>query len=250
MQIHIKRHLATLACALALAACASPGPVSAGYYRVQGGDTLSLIAMRYHITVRDLVRWNHLNNPNLLEVDQILRVVPPAEPFGGGDAAHGAPSPAYGSAPAPSNSAHARLAAPPTPHSTDEPAAAAKPATSIALVWPAQGPIIARYNADGDKGIDIGGNPGTPVFAAAAGRVVYAGNGLRGYGNLLIIKHNADYLTAYAHNSKLLVKEGQSVTAGEQVAEMGNTDSDRVMLHFELRYQGRTIDPQGALPPH
>lgn len=125
----------------------------------------------------------------------------------------------------------------------------ARPATGIALVWPAQGRIIARYNADGDKGIDIAGSPGTPIFAAAAGRVVYAGNGLRGYGNLLIIKHNADYLTAYAHNSKLLVKEGQSVTAGEQVAEMGNTDSDRVMLHFELRYQGRTIDPQSALPP-
>lgn len=245
MQVHIQRRLAALVCALALAACASPGPVSAGYYRVQRGDTLSLIALHYRVTVRDLVRWNHLSNPNVLEVDQILRVVPPAEPFGGGYVAHTTPA-------APAAGAHARLAAPPAPSSagpSDAEAAAVRPATGIALVWPAQGTIIARYNADGDKGIDIAGSPGTPIFAAAAGRVVYAGNGLRGYGNLLIIKHNADYLTAYAHNSKLLVKEGQSVTAGEQVAEMGNTDSDRVMLHFELRYQGRTIDPQSALPP-
>jgi len=97
--------------------------------------------------------------------------------------------------------------------------------------------------------MDIAGAAGAPIFAAAAGKVVYAGNGLRGYGNLLIIKHNADYLTAYAHNRTLLVKEGQSVAAGEQIAEMGQTDSDRVMLHFELRYQGKSIDPMSDLPP-
>jgi murein DD-endopeptidase MepM/ murein hydrolase activator NlpD len=87
------------------------------------------------------------------------------------------------------------------------------------------------------------------VLAAAAGTVVYAGNGLRGYGNLLIIKHNSEYLTAYAHNRALLVKEGQAVTRGQKIAEMGNSDTDRVMLHFELRYQGRSIDPSRALPP-
>jgi len=245
MQAHLKRHFTVLACSVLLAACAGPGPVSSGYYRVQRGDTLSLIAMHNGVTVRDLVRWNHLSNPNALEVDQILRVVPPAQPFGGGTGLAHAPGGTVNPTPNASGGTHGRLAA---PAAGAEETAPVKPATSIALVWPAQGSIIGRYNADGNKGIDIGGNPGTPIFAAAAGRVVYAGNGLRGYGNLLIIKHNADYLTAYAHNSKLLVKEGQSVTAGEQVAEMGNTDSDRVMLHFELRYQGRTIDPQSALP--
>ena len=108
--------------------------------------------------------------------------------------------------------------------------------------------MVRRFDGSGSKGIDIAGSAGTPVVAAAAGTVVYAGNGLRGYGNLLILKHNADYLTAYAHNRVLLVKEGQSVTQGMKIAEMGDTDTERVMLHFELRYQGRSIDPSRALP--
>lgn len=109
--------------------------------------------------------------------------------------------------------------------------------------------MIRRFDGNNSKGIDISAAAGTPVIAAAAGTVVYAGNGLRGYGNLLIIKHNAEYLTAYAHNRALMVKEGQSVTRGEKIAEMGDTDTDRVMLHFELRYQGRSIDPSRSLPP-
>jgi lipoprotein YgeR len=122
------------------------------------------------------------------------------------------------------------------------------PASSISLVWPTNGTVIRRFDGSNSKGIDIAGSAGTPVVAAAAGTVVYAGNGLRGYGNLLILKHNADYLTAYAHNRVLLVKEGQSVTQGEKIAEMGDSDTDRAMLHFELRYQGRSIDPSRALP--
>jgi murein DD-endopeptidase MepM/ murein hydrolase activator NlpD len=99
------------------------------------------------------------------------------------------------------------------------------------------------------KGVDIANAPGTPVVAAANGTVVYAGNGLRGYGNLLIIKHNANFLTAYAHNRALLVKEGQNVTQGQTIAEMGDSDSNRVALHFELRYDGKSIDPARYLPP-
>jgi len=247
MQLKTNRLMAALATALLLSACASPGPVGVGYYRVQRGDTLSSIAQRNHTTVRDLGRWNSLNNPNAIEVDQILRVVPPVQTFGAerttaGTAANAgigvaprttsrAPQPAARSAPAPA------------------PVAVTTPATPLALVWPAQGQVVGRFNVGDNKGIDIAGAAGAPIFAAAAGKVVYAGNGLRGYCNLLIIKHNADYLTAYAHNSALLVKEGQSVTAGEQIAAMGQTDSDRVMLHFELRYQGKTLDPMRSLPP-
>lgn len=122
------------------------------------------------------------------------------------------------------------------------------PASTISLIWPAQGSVIRGFDGKNSKGVDISNAPGTQVVAAAAGTVVYAGNGLRGYGNLLIVKHNADFLTAYAHNRALLVKEGQSVTQGQPVAEMGDSDTDRVMLHFELRYKGSSIDPSRYLP--
>lgn len=123
-----------------------------------------------------------------------------------------------------------------------------KPASSISLVWPAAGSVIRSFDGSKSKGIDIANTAGTPVIAAAAGTVVYAGNGLRGYGNLLIVKHDADFLTTYAHNRALLVKEGQTVAQGQKIAEMGDTDNDRVALHFELRYGGRSIDPARYLP--
>jgi len=244
MQLKTKHYAAILATALLLSACASSGPVGVGYYRVQRGDTLSSIAQRNGTTVRDLTRWNNLSNPNAIEVEQILRVVPPVQSFGATRTAPGSTSGIAKPATAAPNRAP-QIA----PRSAATPAPATVPATPLALVWPAQGQVVGRFNTGGNKGIDIAGAAGAPIFAAAAGKVVYSGNGLRGYGNLLIIKHNADYLTAYAHNRALLVKEGQNVTAGEQIAEMGQTDSDRVMLHFELRYQGKTIDPMGSLPP-
>ena len=122
-------------------------------------------------------------------------------------------------------------------------------APAVSLVWPAQGEVIRGFDGKTSKGIDIGNVPGTKVVAAAGGTVVYAGNGLRGYGNMLIVKHDSEYLTAYAHNRALLVKEGQSVAQGQQIAEMGDTDTNRVMLHFELRYLGRSTDPSRYLPP-
>jgi lipoprotein YgeR len=227
-----------LACASLLAVLAACGsaPVGPGFYRVERGDTLSKIARSNRQSVQNIVRWNNLTNPDSIEVGQVLRVAPAGNAAstsgtvrsnGGGSAAATPPL----SRPAPADSA-------PPP----------APASSISLVWPVDGTVIRRFDGANSKGIDISAAPGTPVVAAAAGTVVYAGNGLRGYGNLLIIKHNAEYLTAYAHNRALLVKEGQTVARGEKIAEMGDTDTDRVMLHFELRYQGRSIDPSRALP--
>jgi lipoprotein NlpD len=112
-------------------------------------------------------------------------------------------------------------------------------------LWPVKGPILAKfsYQEHGNKGLDIGGAVGTPIKATAAGQVVYAGNALRGYGNLVIIKHNDDFLSAYAHNHRLLVKERDQVVAGQTIAEMGNTDAERVQLHFEIRFRGQSVDP-------
>ncbi|MDR8399197.1 peptidoglycan DD-metalloendopeptidase family protein [Paraburkholderia sp. USG1] len=219
-----------LACAslVALLAACGSAPVGPGFYRVERGDTLSKIARSNRQSVQSIVRWNNLTNPDSIEVGQVLRVAPP----GGAVRSSGNGSASPAPRPAPADSA------PP-----------AAPASTISLVWPADGTVIRRFDGSNSKGIDISAAAGTPVVAAAPGTVVYAGNGLRGYGNLLILKHNAEYLTAYAHNRVLLVKEGQSVTRGEKIAEMGDTDTDRVMLHFELRYQGRSIDPSRALPP-
>jgi len=115
-------------------------------------------------------------------------------------------------------------------------------------MWPGNGAVLAGFDEVKNKGLDIGGNAGDPVFAAAEGKVVYAGSGLRGYGNLIILKHNNTYLTAYAHNQTLLVKEDQTVKRGQKIAEMGNSDADRVKLHFEVRKQGKPVDPTKYLP--
>jgi lipoprotein YgeR len=235
------KRLACVSLLAVLAACGS-APVGPGFYRVERGDTLSKIARSNRQSVQSIVRWNNLSNPDSIEVGQVLRIAPPggSAPVTAATASSGARSGSRGSA-----------AATPAPRSApDDVSPAAAPATSIALIWPVNGTVIRRFDGSNSKGIDIAASAGTPVVAAAAGSVVYAGNGLRGYGNLLILKHNADYLTAYAHNRVLLVKEGQSVTQGEKIAEMGDTDTDRVMLHFELRYQGRSIDPSRALPAH
>ncbi|MFM0242406.1 peptidoglycan DD-metalloendopeptidase family protein [Paraburkholderia phytofirmans] len=230
------RMMKRLACAslVALLAACGSAPVGPGFYRVERGDTLSKIARSNRQSVQSIVRWNNLTNPDSIEVGQVLRVAPP----GGTASTSGAVR----------SSGSGSASATPRPATADS-APSAAPASTISLVWPADGTVIRRFDGGNSKGIDISAAAGTPVVAAAPGTVVYAGNGLRGYGNLLILKHNAEYLTAYAHNRTLLVKEGQSVTRGEKIAEMGDTDTDRVMLHFELRYQGRSIDPSRALPP-
>ncbi len=238
------RMIKRLACASLLAVLAACGsaPVGPGFYRAERGDTLSKIARSNRQSVQSIVRWNNLTNPDSIEVGQVLRVTPPGNGAAAGSTGGG------GGAIRSSGAGSASASSAPRPAPADN-APTSAPASTISLVWPADGTVIRRFDGGNSKGIDISAAAGTPVIAAAPGTVVYAGNGLRGYGNLLIIKHNAEYLTAYAHNRVLLVKEGQSVTRGEKIAEMGDTDTDRVMLHFELRYQGRSIDPSRALPP-
>ena len=224
-----------------------------GYYSVKPGDTLIRIGLDTGQNFRDIVRWNNLENPNLIEVGQVLRIVPPTSdnplvvtrPVTSGTAmtttaaapvrpASAASAPAVASAPVP-----AVAASSPPPVATED---------DIAWIWPAQGKLIAGFDEVKNKGYDIDGKVGDAIIAAGDGRVVYAGAGLRGYGNLIILKHNNTYLTAYAHNQTLLVKEDQSVKKGQKIAEMGNSDADRVKLHFEIRRQGKPVDPAKYLP--
>ncbi|CAG0959169.1 Murein hydrolase activator NlpD [Methylophilaceae bacterium] len=146
-------------------------------------------------------------------------------------------------------SAAAQTAAPAAQPAESPKAAPAAANGDIAWAWPATGKVIAGFNEGGNaKGIDIGGTTGQPIKAAAPGKVIYSGSDLRGYGKLVIVKHNATYLSVYAHNSKILVKEGEQVSRGQQIAEMGSTDTDRTKLHFEIRRQGKSVDPASYLP--
>ena len=139
-------------------------------------------------------------------------------------------------------------AATPKPVVVPAPVPAAPAVPAVRLVWPVQGPVIGKFDGSRNKGIDIAGQAGAPVVAAEAGRVVYAGSELRGYGNLVIVKHSEQLLTAYAHNRKILVKENQTVRQGQRIAEMGSSGTDRVKLHFEVRRDGNAVDPMPYLP--
>ena len=254
-----------------------------GYYTVQKGDTLIRIGLDAGQNYRDIARWNAIENPNKIEIGDVYRVVPPEEPAVAKAVVSGrlsvtplppvpaaAPSPPKASSPsvpppvtvaatpppavkpaAPSTvQASEPLVAAPVPQKPPAAAAPAVPATDDALefAWPAKGEVIVAFDETKNrKGIDLAGGAGDPVLAAAEGKVVYAGEGLRGYGKLIIIKHNNTFLTAYAHNQSILVKEDQSVKKGQKIAEMGSTDSDRVKLHFEIRERGRPVDPMKYL---
>ena len=234
-----------------------PGAENAGkpgYYTVRPGDTLFRIALDSGQPWRDVQTWNNLSNPNVLEVGQVLRVVPPAGVAPVVVAAPAAPLTASTSAVtstgvvarplAPAGTATASVTPAPAPVAAPEPAGA----DDINFVWPAQGTLVATFDEAKNKGVSIAGRVGDAVVAAADGRVVYAGAGLRGYGNLIILKHNNTYLTAYAHNQALLVREDQAVKQGQKIAEMGSSDTDRVKLHFEVRRQGKPVDPLNHLP--
>lgn len=226
----------------------SPGSDNAGkpgYYSVRSGDTLTKIALDHGQAWRDIAKWNGLDNPNVIEVDQVLRVVPPAsEAAANRPMASAKPSAA---APQAANSAAApTTVALPSPASSA--ANAANSDDNLVFAWPHPGQVLTGFDEVKNKGLDFAGKAGDPVLAAADGKVVYAGSGLRGYGNLVILKHNNTYLTAYAHNQSLLVKEDQSVQKGQRIAEMGNSDADRVKLHFEIRKQGKPVDPAKLLP--
>lgn len=214
----------------ALVACGSSQPrVSEGQYRVAKGDTLTQIARRHGQTVQSLMRMNNISNPNRIRVGQVLTV--------------------KGGAAAPASSGRlpdaGSTAVSPRPPVKGTSVAAPR---SIKLVWPAQGASRRGTTTATTQGVYISAAAGTPIKAAAGGQVVYAGSGLRGYGNMLIINHDANFLSVYAHNDRLLVKEGASVKQGQQIATMGNTDSSAVNLYFELRYNGKPVDAMRYLP--
>ena len=198
-----------------------------GYYRVKRGDTLARIALDNGQSPRDLAQWNNMSNPNQIEVGDLILVKPPV----GSKAAVKPPV---------KSAVNADTAKTDAPKLDAPKEIVAEP--GIRLSWPAKGKVSEDFS-EKTKGIDIAGKLGDPVTAASDGKVVYAGNSLRGYGNLVIIKHDNTYLTAYAHNRTLLVKEGDAVKKGQKIAEMGDTDTNSVKLHFELRVNGKPVNP-------
>ncbi|MDP2823952.1 MAG: peptidoglycan DD-metalloendopeptidase family protein [Sulfuritalea sp.] len=265
----------------AVPAAVAPADSRVVYHTVKKGDTLYSIALDNGQDYKDVAAWNNLDNPNLIRIGQQLRVSPPdsgapvavAKPVAFG----GPVEVKQGAAPASSNTetfkrepkggkiawseealAKARqgdVAEKPAETKPEvrpaEPKPAEKPVAAgdeVDWMWPANGKLIAPFVESGGKGVDIAGQAGDSVLAAASGVVSYAGAGLRGYGNLVVLRHNGTYLSVYAHNSKILVKEKQTVSKGQKIAEMGSTDAESPRLHFEIRRQGKPADPQKFLP--
>jgi lipoprotein NlpD len=214
---------------LVVAGCTDLFNWSPDYYVVKPGDTLYSIAFGYRIDQRDLAAWNNLGGGRVIHPGQKLSLTGPA---GAGSARSGSSSTARRSSSGSGASTTAK----------------AKPVGS--WQWPTDGKIVSAYRASSktEAGIDIGGKRGQPVRAAASGKVVYSGSGLPGYGPLLIIKHNEDYLSAYGHNDSLSVAEGDAVNMGQQIARMGNGPGQRPLLHFEIRRRGQPVDPTTYLP--
>jgi lipoprotein NlpD len=248
-------------------AAEEPKPDPRGTYTVRKGDTLLRIALDHGQNYRDLVTWNNLADPDDIKVGQVLRVAPgervagvqtfpvtplpernpqvpkktapkgEKRPYGETVAdARAEPSKAE---PAPPQGP-AAVAPGPTVSATDD--------DKLSWMWPSDGRILATFDEGKNKGIDIAGKPGQQVLAAGSGKVMYAGSGIRGYGNLVIVKHSNSLLSAYAHNRAIKVKEGDTVSKGQVIAEMGDSDADTVKLHFEIRQQGKPVDPSRFLP--
>jgi lipoprotein NlpD len=250
-----------------------------GYYRVRRGDSLHAIAFNFGLDWRDIARWNNIGAPYVIYPDQMLRVseapprravtttgtgpAPSVSERSGERAATTTPSQAAGTraqaTPAPQPSASTPVPATTTPPVTKPAVSAAKPpaagsgastADPSRWLWPTDGRLLSTFKA-GDpsrNGIELAGSEGQPILASAAGEVVYSGNGLIGYGELIIIKHSDRMLSAYGHNRKRLVAEGQAVSAGEKIAEMGRDERNRALLHFEIRRGGTPQDPMKYLP--
>lgn len=271
------------------AASSALTPGSPGTYTVKRGDTLYRIALDQGQDYRDVASWNNITNPASIKEGQVLRVTPPGaetngsttvQPIATGSMVESRP---LGTAPVVaavssdsvrrepkvnkepySDAAYDRLQKPGEPVATKaadpvkpsetkpaEPAVApAIGPDDVAWAWPSPGKLLAPFNDASNKGLDLVGKAGDAVQAAGDGKVVYAGAGLRGYGQLVIVKHNGTFLSAYAHNQKILVKEGEQVKRGQKIAELGNTDSENGVfkLHFEIRRQGKPVDPMGYLP--
>ncbi|MGQ4275989.1 peptidoglycan DD-metalloendopeptidase family protein [Pseudidiomarina sp. E22-M8] len=280
---HVFRIVLVSGVMLTLVACAqrqAPAPVTRVYqgpsihdfepnslagetYHVARGDTLYSIAFRANLDVRTLARYNGLAEPYTIFPGQELRLAAKTTPLNAtrevtrrSQVVDSAKKKEYveDKSKEKVTSSSPKPAVKPTP---DRQPSMVKPGTerfpasnALGWQWPTRHQVIRDFStaASGNKGIDFAGTKGDPVFAAAAGKVVYAGNALKGYGNLIILKHNDDYITAYAHNDKLLIKEQQWVSAGDEIAEMGNTEADRVKLHFEIRFRGKSVNPRHYLP--
>lgn len=258
------------------------GAPDASLYTVKQGDTLFSIAKANGVSVRDVAAWNNLEDPSSIKAGQQLRLTAP-----GGVVATPAPvtapdaRPMETPAPADANtrtaplaqrvpysdeayarmskSAAATVAAAPDAKSDGKPEAKpeakpdAKPEAprgdgEVDWSWPTEGKVIGNFSEGSNKGLVISGKRGQAVNASAGGRVIFSGTGIRGLGKLVVIRHNANYLSVYAHNDNLLVKEGQTVRKGQRIADMGSSDSDQVKLHFEIRRQGKPVDPAKLLP--
>ncbi len=271
-----------IATAPSVAAPAIARAAKDGIYVAQRGDTLGNVALAFGVDPKDLARWNGVSESDVLIPGQTLQVTPPpsvatVSPITGSGQAEVRPLPPPGTAmpgasapyppttalpgasPLPPAAAPPLITAPPTPPVLASPPAvtppvtpaaepARAPSTSLPWLWPTPGKVIETFDDPRNKGIDIAGNEGAPVQAAADGEVVYVGSAVRGYGNLVIVRHSDDFITAYAHNRKVLVAEKQSVKRGQAIAELGRSDADRPKLHFEIRHQGKPVDPLKYLP--
>jgi lipoprotein NlpD len=228
-------------------------PSADGTYVVKPGDTLSSIAASLGRDIKDLIRWNGIDDPSRIRVGQTLRVAPPASETAAvlpvtptapavtkpldAPASPGAPAPAAEPPPAPGAVASIPEAKP------------SAPAPTADWIWPVNGKVTEKFDDKRNKGIGIAAKEGDPVVASADGQVVYRGSGLRGYGNLVILKHKDDFVSVYAHNRRILVEKDQVVKRGQRIAEVGTSDAAQPKLHFEIRRQGKPIDPLAYLPP-
>ena len=254
------------------ASAAKPGE----YHTVKRGETLYSIALEHGQSYRDVAAWNNIDNPNMIRVGQQLRVAPPegvavVKPIAAPAAVEVRPVTAAASVPntdtlkrepkggkqpyteqamAAMQKAEESRPTPPPAQARPEPRPTeAAAGDELSWTWPAAGRVISSYVDGSSKGIDIEGRIGEPVLAAESGKVTYAGSGIRGYGNLIIVQHANGLSSVYAHNSRLLAKEGQQVGRGQRIAELGNSDADQAKLHFAIRRQGKPLDRIKLLPP-
>ncbi|GAB3422955.1 peptidoglycan DD-metalloendopeptidase family protein [Massilia agilis] len=236
-------------------------PDARGSYTVRKGDTLLRIALDHGQNYRDIVTWNNLADPDDIKVGQVLRVSPPDRVAGVQTNPVQMPekagqTPSRKVVPKRQETNVAEAVKPDRNEKAENVASGPAPGTIVTAndderlswMWPANGKIVATFDDGKNKGIDIAGRAGQQVMAAGAGKVMYAGSGIRGYGNLVIVKHSNTLLSAYAHNRAIVVKEGDTVSKGQVIAEMGDTDADSVKLHFEIRQQGKPVDPTRFLP--
>jgi lipoprotein NlpD len=237
------------------------------FYVIRKGDTLYSVALDHGLDYRELAQWNGISDAGVIKEGQQLRMTPPpsavtSAPLKTAPGVQGRPIGEAGAV-ADTKSQPKAVRAPYTEQTYTQMAGIkaeppAKPAAvaresgddALAWAWPSAGKVVSSFNDTGNlKGIGIAGKLGQPVLASAPGRVIFSGTGIRGFGTLIVIKHNNTFLSDYAHNSELLVKEGQNVAKGQKIAEMGSTDTDRVKLHFEIRRFGKPVDPVKLLPP-